>query len=73
MEDPIGITEDILTIREKEILKLIAEGYSNTNIGTVLNISARTVSTHRDNIRRKLRVNNIAGMIRYAFKFKLVE
>lgn len=73
MEDPIGITQDTLTPREKEILKLIAEGYSNTNIGTVLNISARTVSTHRDNIRRKLRVNNIAGMVRYAFKFKLIK
>lgn len=73
MEDPIGITQDTLTLREKEILKLVAEGYSNTNIGTVLNISARTVSTHRDNIRRKLRVNNIAGMVRYAFKFKLIK
>lgn len=73
MEDPTGITQDTLTLREKEILKLVAEGYSNTNIGTVLNISSRTVSTHRDNIRRKLRVNNVAGMIRYAFKFNLIK
>ena len=73
MEDLKGITQDTLTAREREILKLIAEGYSNANIGTVLNISARTVSTHRDNMRRKLRVNNIAGMIRYAFKFKIIE
>lgn len=73
MEDPKGITQDTLTTREQEILKLVAEGYSNHKIGTVLNISSRTVSTHRDNIRRKLHVNNVAGMVRYAFKFKLVE
>ena len=73
MEYPKGITQDTLTSREQEILKLIVEGYSNLKIGTVLNISTRTVSTHRDNIRRKLRVNNVAGMVRYAFKFKLVE
>ncbi len=73
MDQSKGITQDTLTLREKEILKLIAEGYSNSKIGTVLNISTRTVSTHRDNIRRKLHVNNVAGMVRYAFKFKLVE
>lgn len=73
MEDPEGISQDLLTLREIEILKLVAEGYSNTNIATILNISSRTVSTHRDNIRRKLRVNNVAGMIRYAFKFKLIK
>lgn len=73
MEDSKEITRDKLTLREQEILKLIAEGYSNHKIGTVLNISTRTVSTHRDNIRRKLHVNNVAGMVRYAFRFKLVE
>jgi two-component system response regulator NreC len=55
-----------LTKREIEILKLIAEGYSNTEIGGILYISPRTVDTHRTNIMKKLNVKNIAGLIKYA-------
>jgi len=62
-----------LTRRETQILKLIAEGYSNIQIGKFLQISHRTVDTHRSNIRNKLGVNNLAGMIRFAFREKLIE
>lgn len=62
-----------LTARETEILKLIASGYSNTQIGTLLKISHRTVDTHRTNIRNKLGVSNLAGMIRYALKSGLID
>ena len=62
-----------LTSREKEILKLIAEGFSNTEIGDQLHISHRTVDTHRTNLMRKLEVKNIAGLIRFAFKYGIVE
>ncbi|MBL4710263.1 MAG: helix-turn-helix transcriptional regulator [Flavobacteriales bacterium] len=62
-----------LTIRETEILKLIANGYSNTQIGKLLEISHRTVDTHRTNIRNKLGVSNLAGMIKYALRSKLVD
>lgn len=62
-----------LTIRETEILKLIANGYSNTQIGKLLKISHRTVDTHRTNIRNKLGVNNLAGMIKYALQSKLID
>ncbi len=55
-----------LTSREIEILKLIAEGFSNKEIGEQLFISHRTVDTHRTNLMNKLEVNNIAGLIRYA-------
>jgi len=55
-----------LTEREIEILKLIAEGYSNKEIGDKLFISHRTVDTHRTNLMRKLEVNNIAGLVRFA-------
>lgn len=58
----------LLTDRETEILKLIAEGYSNKEIGEKLFISHRTVDTHRTNLMNKLEVNNIAGLIRYAIK-----
>jgi len=57
-----------LTKREIEILKLIAEGYSNTEIGQMLYISPRTVDTHRTNIMKKLNVKNIAGLIKYAIQ-----
>lgn len=64
------LDEDIepLTTREVEILKLIAEGYSNTEIGSMLYISPRTVDTHRTNIMKKLKVKNIAGLIKYAIQ-----
>jgi len=62
-----------LTQRETEILKLIAEGLSNTQIGEKLYISPRTVDTHRTNLMRKLNVSNIAGLIRYAINNGLVD
>ncbi len=61
-----------LTAREVEILTLIANGYSNTQIGKLLGISHRTVDTHRTNIRNKLSVHNLAEMIKYALKSKLI-
>ena len=62
----------VLTSREREILSLIAEGYSNTEIGDQLNISHRTVDTHRTNLMKKIGVRNIAGLIRYAFRHGIV-
>lgn len=57
-----------LSNREIEILKAIALGLSNTEIGKKLFISARTVDNHRTNIMKKLNVHNIAGIIRYAIQ-----
>jgi len=57
-----------LTKREIEILKLIAQGLSNKEIGEKLFISHRTVDTHRTNLLEKLQVKNIAGLIRFAMK-----
>ncbi|MDY0075879.1 MAG: response regulator transcription factor [Bacteroidales bacterium] len=57
-----------LTEREIEILKCIADGLSNKEIGEQLFISHRTVDTHRTNLMKKLGVSNIAGLIRYALK-----
>ncbi len=62
-----------LTKRETQILKLIAEGYSNTQIGKLLEISHRTVDTHRTNIRNKLGVSGLAGMIRYALQNQIIS
>ena len=63
---------EILTSREEEILKLIAEGFSNKEIGTQLFISHRTVDTHRTNLMKKLNTSNIAGLISYAIKSGLI-
>ena len=63
---------EILTVREEEILKLIAEGFSNKEIGARLFISHRTVDTHRTNLMKKLNVVNIAGLISYAIRNRLI-
>lgn len=62
-----------LTPREREILKLLAEGKSNKDIASLLWISSATVKTHRNNIMRKLQINNIANLVVYAVKAGLVE
>ncbi len=62
-----------LTTREIEILKLIALGFSNKEIGEKLFISHRTVDTHRTNLMKKLDVGNIAGLIRFAIQKGLVS
>lgn len=67
-----GQQNEILTERETEILKLIAAGFSNKEIGEQLFISHRTVDTHRTNLMKKLDVNNIAGLISYAIRNGIV-
>lgn len=62
-----------LTRREKEILKLIAEEYSNQEIADLLFISLRTVETHRLNLTQKLAVKNTAGLVKEAMKRGIVE
>lgn len=61
-----------LTEREIEVLRLVAQGYSSTEIGAQLFISPRTVDTHRNNLIQKLGVNGIAGLVQFAIKNKLV-
>ncbi len=63
---------EALSDRETEVLRLIAEGFSNKEIGVKLFISHRTVDTHRTNLMKKLNVSNIAGLISYAIKKGLV-
>jgi len=62
----IAIPDERLSTREREVLKLVAEGASNKEIADKLNISARTVDHHRANIMEKLNLKNTAELIRYA-------
>ena len=55
-----------LTDREIEVLKLVAEGFTNKEIGEKLFISYRTVDTHRTNLMKKIDVTNIVGLIKFA-------
>ena len=57
---------DVLTKREKEILKHIAGGAMNKDIASTLNISVRTVEFHRANIMEKLNIKNVAGLVKFA-------
>jgi two-component system response regulator NreC len=57
-----------LTKREKEIIKLVTQGLTNSQMGEKLFISPKTVDTHRTNIMKKVGVNNVAGLIRFAFQ-----
>lgn len=62
-----------LSLREREILKLIAEGYSNKEISEMLVISIKTVETHRANIMRKNNFKNITELVLYAARNHLIE
>jgi DNA-binding NarL/FixJ family response regulator len=62
----------LLTRREKEILKLITEEYTNMEIAEKLNISIRTVETHRFSLLQKLNAKNTAGLVRSAIEMRLI-
>lgn len=61
-----------LTVRQKEILALIAQGYTNREIGERLDISVRTVEVHRFNLMRRLRVRNVAQLLRQAIALRII-
>jgi len=63
-----GFGKPILTIREREVLKLIAEGKSNKEIAEVLFISVHTVERHRANIMAKLNMKKTAELVKYAIQ-----
>lgn len=62
---------NLLTNREKEILKLIIREYSCKQIAVELNISIHTVQSHRKNIFKKTKSKTIIGLVNYAYAHKL--
>ncbi|MBO0929413.1 response regulator [Fibrella aquatilis] len=65
--DPVRLTE-----RELDVIRLIAQEYSTTQIAERLFISAGTVETHRHNIMRKLGIRNMVGILKYALRYQLI-
>ena len=64
---------DALTGREQTILLQLAQGMSNKDVASALDISVRTVETHRKNIKRKLGISSTAGLTRYALEHGVLQ
>jgi len=62
-----------LSPRERLVVKLVAEGYTNKRISAMLDLSVKTTEAHRAAAMRKLEVNSTAGLVRYAVRANLVE
>lgn len=70
---PRGDTREALTTREQTILLQLAQGKSNKAVALVLDISVRTVETHRKNLKRKLGISSTAGLTRYALEHGVLQ
>ena len=64
---------DLLTDREKEVLQLLAEGKSNKEVATLLDVSVYTVETHRTHLMQKLDLHNTAEIVLYAVRKKIIS
>ncbi len=61
-------TRTAITAREREVLKLLAEGKATKEIAAILGVSPKTVGTHRERLMAKLRINSVAGLTKYAIR-----
>ena len=66
-------TYELLTSREREIIQLLAEGKTNKEVATLLNISVYTVETHRNKILQKLNLHNTAELVLYAVRKRIIS
>jgi DNA-binding NarL/FixJ family response regulator len=69
---PGGEEAATLSPRERQIVQLLAEGQSNKEVARTLNVSVKTVETHRSNIMRKMGFGSLADLVRYAIRNKIV-
>ncbi len=68
-----GTAEQKLTTREREIVRLLADGRSNKETASLLGISVRTSETHRASLMRKLGLDSLASLVRYAVRNQIIE
>ena len=71
--DGVPDAYESLTDREKQVLKLVAEGHSNKEVAGVLNISVKTAMSHREHVMTKLRVHNRTELIRFALRAGVIR
>jgi two-component system, NarL family, response regulator NreC len=64
---------ELLTEREKEVLQLLAEGKSNKEVATILDVSVYTIDTHRTHLMQKLNLHNTAEIVLYAVRKKIIS
>jgi DNA-binding NarL/FixJ family response regulator len=69
----VSLGSDRLTTREREIVQLLAEGNSNKEIARRLTLSVKTVETHRAAVMRKLELNSLADIIRWAIRNNVIQ
>ena len=72
-DSPLDNPLDVLTDRETEVLKYLADGLANREIGKLLHISTRTVDTHRSNILKKLNAKTNAELVKFAIANDLIS
>ncbi len=65
--------QDGLSPRERDVVRLLAEGLSSKEIAEALSLTPKTVDTYRQNIMAKLGLKNVAGVVRYAVKHQIVS
>jgi DNA-binding NarL/FixJ family response regulator len=70
---PRPAAESPLTPRQREILRMIADGWSTKQIAQILRISVKTVETHRAQLMERLGIFDVPGLVRYALRTKLVK
>jgi len=64
---------ELLTEREKEVLQLLAEGKSNKEVATILDVSVYTIDSHRTHLMQKLNLHNTAEIVLYAVRKKIIS
>jgi DNA-binding NarL/FixJ family response regulator len=65
--------EDPLTLRERQVLQLVAEGKTSKEIAEVLSIGAKSAESYRTRIMQKLQIHNTAGLVRYAIRQGVIQ
>jgi two-component system response regulator NreC len=73
MEQRVSLRRSALTPREREVVKMIAEGNSAREIASLLGLSVKTIEAHRFNLMRKLDIHNRAQLVTYAIQKKIVK
>jgi DNA-binding NarL/FixJ family response regulator len=72
-DEPPVTPFEVLTPRQREVLQLIAEGRSTKEIAQTLNLSVKTVETHRAQLMQRLDIHDVAGLVRYAIRVGVVK